>query len=58
MPGTLLPELRRRMSSMVTRALPNRATLRDVDLIDLTDRKGTWALDETSGALDGMQDEP
>ena len=48
MPGTLLSESRRRMSSRVTRALPNRATLRDVDL---TDRKGTWA-------PDGMQDEP
>ncbi len=46
------------MSSMVTRALPNRATLRDMDLIDLTDKQETWALDETSGALDGMQDEP
>ena len=48
MPGTLLPESRRRMSSMVTRALPNRATLRDADL---TDRKGTWALDENGAGL-------
>jgi len=44
------------MSSMVARALPNRATLRDVDLIDLTDRKEAWT--RRSGAPDGMQDEP
>ena len=58
MPGTLLPESRRRMSSMVTRALPKRATLRDVDLIDPTDRKGTWALDATERGSGQVQDEP
>ena len=42
-----------------TRALPNRATLWNVDLIDLADRKGTRALEVMErDTLDGMQGEP
>ena len=58
MPGTLLPESRRRMSLRATRALAEHRDVVDVDLLDLSDGKETWALDETSGAPDGMQGEP
>ena len=40
MPGTLLSESRCRMSLSATRPLPKRRDVVDVDLIDLTNRKG------------------
>ncbi len=58
MPGTLLSESRCRMSLRATRALPKRRDAVDVDLIDLTDRKGTQALEEMELGAGGNAGEP
>ena len=46
MPGTLLPESRSTMSLRATRASAEHRDAVDADLLDLTDRKGTQALEE------------
>ena len=55
---TLLSESMRRMSLRATRALPKRRDAVDVDLIDLTDRKGTWVLEEMERGPAGDAGEP